>query len=229
MFVAEGSKLVSEILTEDDIRPEAIFATATWIKSNQLNFEKWSQIIFETKDKDLRKISNLRTPNDVVLVHPFLPVKPPSDKDGWFLYLDRIKDPGNLGTILRIAEWFGIMKLFLSPGTVEIYNPKVIQASMGSFMRVPWEYKDFSYLKDTFPEKQIYLSESKSSENPDLSEIPAGIIVIGNESDGIARDIYSSPHTVLSVLAEKGNKADSLNAAVATGILLALIRYNQIR
>ncbi len=215
LFIAEGPKLVGEILTSD-FEIKNIFATAQWADSH-----KTVANCVEVSQQELEKISNLQTPNQVVaLVQQKKPDREPVLENMLTLMLDGLQDPGNMGTILRIADWFGITQIIASGDTVNMYNPKVIQASMGSFLRVSVYYTRLKeILKRSFVPVYGALLNGKSIY--DMDKIQEGILVIGNESRGIRDNIM--PFIFHPVTIPRRGKAESLNAAVATGIILSHI------
>lgn len=215
LFIAEGPKLVEEILTSD-FEIKNIFALAQWaeLHKNVANCVEVSQ-------QELEKISNLQTPNQVIaLVQQKKPDREPVLENKLTLMLDGLQDPGNMGTILRIADWFGITQIIASGDTVNMYNPKVIQASMGSFLRVSVFYTRLKeLLKRSFIPVYGALLNGKSIY--EMEKIQEGILVIGNESRGIRDNIM--PFVFHPVTIPRRGKAESLNAAVATGIILSHI------
>lgn len=224
-FVAEGTKIVAEILNTKEIEVEIIVATSSWLESNN-NFPEKTTII-EASQQEIKHISSLQTPHEVLIVATPKPYVFPTQDicQQTSLYLDAIQDPGNLGTILRIADWFGIEYVFLGEGTVDAYNSKVIQASMGAFLRVkmfPIKEGDL-FLK--FPHTRIIGADIQGKSIFNLStEEKQGIIVIGNEGKGISPTLRQRIQHWVTIPA-KGN-AESLNAAVATGIICAMMTNN---
>ncbi|MEI7595223.1 MAG: RNA methyltransferase [Bacteroidota bacterium] len=225
LFIAEGAKITEELIrSSNSIKIQTVFGIEDWIIENQKLLENFGinyQIITE---EQLSRISQLQTPNKVLALCHKLENKKPSENFSLALALDNISDPGNLGTIVRIADWFGIDTIICSENTVDIYNPKVIQATMGSFLRVKLFYtKLASYLKDS--NKNIY-GTLLDGENIYKTDIKSNsIIVIGNEANGISPEIEklvthkikipSYPHT------NTENNPESLNAAIATSITVA--------
>ena len=225
-FLAEGEKIVTEILSQDKIKLEALFGTSEWITENprfQADFNKKLTIVTE---KELVKISQLKTPNKVLAIveKPAPSVDNHRLNNGLSLYLDGIRDPGNMGTILRIADWFGLDYLFTSLDSADIYHPKVIQSSMGAFLRVPSIRLEFSALREMVPELKTYgmVLEGESLFKQSLDS--SGIIVIGNESKGISPEVKKQIDMAISIPPGPGGNAESLNAAVATGIVCAIFR-----
>lgn len=175
----------------------------------------------------MEKITALNSPSPVLAVLNSL-YYPISDLDlslGRHLYLDSIKDPGNLGAILRVAEWFGISSVLLAPDCVDILNPKVVQASMGSILRVPFCYLTSEDLLFQVHKLGIPLvAATLDGENIYTTKIPGNaIICIGSESHGISEILKENCSIQIKIPAATTNKSESLNAAIATGIILSLI------
>ncbi|MEM1220107.1 MAG: RNA methyltransferase [Bacteroidota bacterium] len=215
-FVVEGEKLVGELCRERRSDIEQIYALDTW----SAPAGNWP--ITRISVKELERISNLKTPNQVVaLVRQFeFPDKAPVFSPG--LYLESIQDPGNLGTILRIADWFGIPQVHCSPDTVDAYNTKVIQASMGAIFRVDLIYTEINDLLKKYPDVQLWATTLNGQ---DIFEAPISgpaLLAIGNESRGLSAPLISKAHGQIRI--PGGGQAESLNAGVATGIIAALYR-----
>ena len=188
MFVAEGPKIVGE-LPVSDIKVKAVYALEEWIDGSKGKFEYLKAEINQVTSKELERISNLSTPNKVLAVcHiPERTVNDISDEDGSVIVLDGIRDPGNLGTIIRTADWFGIRHIVCSEDCVDAYNPKVVQATMGSIARIKVFYTDLSaYLSSASMPVYATVMDGESiwDANPGL-----GIYVIGNESHGIRPEV----------------------------------------
>ena len=212
LFLAEGPKVVAELLLTMRDEIEGIYATSTWAAANP---EVQSILI---TDIELGRISGLQTPNEVVAVLKQREIKEPVMKKGWGLYLDGIQDPGNMGTIIRIADWFGISNIVCSAGCAEVYNPKVVQSTMGSIGRVEvWYDEEGTWLgQQSLPEMVTSLTGTKVYE---IQPKGGGILVLGNESKGVSEAIMNSASVRLTI--PRIGAAESLNAAVAAGILLS--------
>ncbi|MBN1650725.1 MAG: RNA methyltransferase [Bacteroidales bacterium] len=220
-FLVEGPKMVLELLQYPNFEIVFIAANKTWLDA-QPNLSQFS--IKEISDKALQKLSNFSTANEVLAV-----VKIPEhevfsvNKETLYLALDTIQDPGNLGTIIRTAEWFGINEIICSKDTVDCYNPKVVQSTMGSLYRVKCHYCDLSafLMKQNVP---IYgtLLNGKNIYSETLGK--SGIIVIGNESKGISEAVQSCITHPLFIPNHPSSKAESLNASIASAIVLAEFR-----
>lgn len=213
LFLVEGAKLVEELL-QTGLNVRKIYALPVWA-------EKHSHLpqLTEITEEELEKISNLQTPNQVLaLVEQPAPAAEPVLANQLTLVLDTIQDPGNLGTIIRIADWFGIYQVVASMDTVELYNPKVIQSTMGSYARVQVCYRPLADLLSaaTVPVYGALLNGKNMYEVAPLKE---GILLIGNESKGIQADLLSFVSHPITIPRLGG--AESLNAAVAAGIIIS--------
>jgi len=216
LFFAEGIKVIQELL-ESNFELNHLYTT-------QNDFEEVSNdkktIISEG---DLKKISALATPNTCLAVFK-IPVEKQIIESGLILALDSIRDPGNLGTILRLCDWFGITQLLCSKETVDIYNPKVVQATMGSIARVNVNYIDLeSYIGQT---KLAVFGTFMDGSNIYKSTLPQeGIIIMGNEANGISPEIEKLIKNKLTI-PRFGTlqKTESLNVATATAIILSEFR-----
>ena len=219
-FIVEGDKIAKEILISKTLKVEAIYSTFDWCKNNEYLLNENELPIQEVTTQELKKISTLKTPNQVLLIAniPNIVIDNQQLSRGFSIYLDAIQDPGNLGTILRIADWFGIEHVFLSDKCVELYNPKVIQATMGAFLRVKVIQDSLLELNKSFPELPIYAAVLNGKNIHDI-QADKGIIVIGNEARGI--DFLKLPQQYEAITIPKGKngQAESLNAAVACGII----------
>jgi TrmH family RNA methyltransferase len=213
LFLAEGPKLALELLNSD-YRVEKLYATAEWLADNPVDVETTA-----VTEMELAKMSTLQTPNEVLLLcRQKKEVGEPIFKNKVTIVLDGLQDPGNLGTIIRIADWFGIDQIIASEDTVEFYNPKVIQSTMGSFIRVSCWYQHLPEILSSV-DVPIYGALLKGQSVNQLSALKEGILVIGNESKGIREAVL--PLITKAITIPRIGQAESLNAAVATGILLS--------
>ncbi len=218
LFIAEGPKLVAELLADPAIAVREVYALEDWIIANE---KQGSKAFLETvTEQELERISQLTTPNKVIaLVEYFDPVSPVITKGKITLALDDLQDPGNMGTILRIADWYGIEQLVCSRETADIYNPKVVQSSMGSIGRVRVFYTELREWLEEQKDIQIYASVLDGEDITKMEKQKEGIILIGNESRGIHPELIKRANAKITI--PKKGKAESLNAAVATGIILS--------
>ena len=210
LFVAEGVKIAEELLNSD-YEIVSLFATREWIARNTFD------TVIQVSNSELSRISNLKSSNEVLMLvkikkHQII------DDEGIILVLDDINDPGNLGTIIRMCDWFRVKQIICSKNTVDNYNPKVVQSAMGSVFRVNVIYIDLSdYLSNV--EKPIYGAYMDGDNVRDISFSKDLHLVMGNEANGISKEIsqYISSNVAIKNI---GNSAESLNVAVATSILL---------
>jgi len=208
LFVVEGEKMVRELMAE---WPSSIHCICT-----SEDLIDWSGEAYQTDERTLKEISQLQTPNKFLAV-----VKKPiikANKEDFIIVLDGIQDPGNMGTILRTCDWFNVDKIICSNTTVDIFNTKVIQSSMGSLFRIPVEYVNLhEYLSSA--ELPIYGALLKGENVYSQSFSQRGIIVMGNEGYGISEEIKALIQHPIHIPRFGG--AESLNVSVATGILLS--------
>ena len=229
VFVAEGHKVVDDLLA---LQPALlIVATAEWLKGKQLGAE--TEVI-EVTDEELKKVSFLQHPQQVLAV--FRQEQATAidsfgfsgiDTTELSLALDGVQDPGNLGTIIRIADWFGITHIYCSQDTADVYNPKVVQATMGSIARVKVEYGNLLGLVESLPADMPVYGTLLDGEN--IYQQPLenrGLIVMGNEGKGISPALAQKVNRRLLIpnFPEGRPTADSLNVAIATAITCAEFR-----
>lgn len=217
-FIAEGPKLVAELLQSDNTIITEVFALPEWIAEHEKLLGKVS--CHAITAIELEKISQLITPNKVLaIVQQWDNKESITAKGKIVLALDDIRDPGNLGTIIRIADWFGISQIICSEESADVYNPKVVQSTMGSIGRVVVQYTDLAAWLATQDSKAIYATALAGKDITTMNKIKEGIIIIGNESKGISPAIMQLAGVKITI-PQKG-KAESLNAAVAAGIILS--------
>ncbi len=219
-FVVEGIKMVEELLISD-IEVKLIAGASAWLEmypefENQNNFRILTS-------RELQKLSNFNTSNQVIAI-----AKTPHFNDleikldELILVLDTIQDPGNMGTIIRTADWFGIDRIICSKETVDAYSSKVVQASMGSIFRTKIHYTDLPKLLNKYAKSHLIYGSLLNGENIyklDLKK--SGFIIIGNESKGISKEIQKFINQAIYIPRNQQSKAESLNAAVACSIILS--------
>lgn len=211
LFVVEGEKMVEEVLITASDKIEFCVSTADFDSEHRKDIE-WYQCDEET----LKRCSSLKTPNKVIAVVRKMTF--PETNTSFLLALDAVQDPGNMGTIMRLADWFGVSKIICSRTTVDVYNPKVIQSSMGAFLRIQVEYTDLqSYFQNTPLPVFGALLEGENIYKTTVQ--PEGILLMGNEGNGISEELKSFITHPVSIPRRGG--AESLNVSIATGILLS--------
>ncbi len=220
VFVAEGPKIINELLGAFPGSAEIIYATAEWIKEQgQLLKNIDAGKLVEIKGPELERISFLQTPNEVLGVFKQPAVAPVQFTAAVSLLLDGIQDPGNMGTLIRIADWFGIKNIICSTDCADAFAPKVVQGTMGSIMRVQLLYTDLVKLVKETSTLQLYAATLQGENIHTVSPIKEGALVIGNESKGISRELLDC--CLHRVTIPRIGSAESLNAAVAAGIILS--------
>lgn len=214
-FIVEGQKSLEE-LAKSDFDVKEVYLTE---KGSDLRIAN-AEINF-CSEKEIEKVSSFRSNNFGVAVVACKPNIEPLINEEWILALDEIRDPGNLGTIIRIADWYGISKIICSENTVELYNPKVISSTMGSFCRVNCFYTNLQeYFKElNIPVYGAYLNGENIHK---LSFPKSGVLLMGSESHGISTDLEKIVSNKITIPAFGG--AESLNAGVATAVILDNIR-----
>jgi len=222
-FIAEGGKVVLELLSSKKFRCREIYGLQQWLNSNEAFIRKYFSGPLEViQDYELEKISALTTPSQVLAVFEKDENRPVSVLNKISLVLDDIQDPGNLGTIIRIADWFGIKDIVCSLHTADMYNPKVVQSTMGSLGRVNVLYTELALWIQQHRNVKLYAAalDGKSIKDIQLRE---GLLLIGNEGKGISEQLMKMADEKITI--PKTGAAESLNAAVATGIVLSHIIF----
>ncbi|HEY8512409.1 MAG TPA: RNA methyltransferase [Cyclobacteriaceae bacterium] len=220
-FVVEGRKSVAELLASDY---DVVMVLGTPAFLSSLRPKSTTEII-EASESELVSLGTFESNDGALAVALMKPERTTHPKKGeWMLALDDIRDPGNLGTIIRIADWYGIKKIVASPQTADRYNPKVISASMGSFLRVDTFYADLpGYLDEV---KVPIFGAFLDGEDVHVASFgDTGILVIGNESHGISDAVAARVSTRITIPGYGG--AESLNAAAATAVILDNLRRTQ--
>ncbi len=215
LFIAEGFKVIQELF-HSHYKIQEFYSTDATL---QLDNATGPQLISEA---DLKKISCLKTPNQCLAVFKITPPKP-VPADGLILVLDDIRDPGNLGTIIRLCDWFGIEHLVCSEETADVYNPKVIQATMGSIGRVNVVYTSLeSFLNSRRPVYGAFMEGNSVYE----TVLPQdAVLVMGNEANGVSAAVEALIQQKISIPRfGRLQKTESLNVATATAILLSEFR-----
>lgn len=226
MFLVEGYKSVTEFINSG-YQVDTVYHTPTIVPkmlnlSRNINFQEISM-------KDIEKISTLKTPQDViglVKIPKWPQLNYNSLKNRFSLVLDNVQDPGNMGTIIRTADWFGIADIICSEDTVDVYNPKVVQATMGSLARVNVHYTS---LAQVLPQINLpvfgAMLDGENIYNTGFGT--EGLLVMGNEGNGISPDIERLISTKITI--PRAGEAESLNVAIATAILCSEIKRNSLK
>ena len=219
VFVAEGPKIINELLAQNNVQPVTIYALDEWMKIFEADSSATGVPELVTiRQIDLDRISFLSTGNQVLGVFK-MPVFG-KRSNPLQLMLDGIQDPGNLGTIIRIADWFGIGKVICSSDTADLFNPKVVQSTMGSIARVEVMYEELEAYMQNHPQSYYGATLDGKPVNK-IGKITSGVIVIGNESKGIRPGVFEQLTDKITI--NRVGQAESLNAAVAAGVILSHI------
>jgi TrmH family RNA methyltransferase len=225
LFVVEGDKIVSEVLASV-IEIDRLFCTSRFLEKQSFNSSQLS-FITEVSQAEINKASLLKNPQNCMAICrlPSSATLPEEMSDRLNLFLDDVQDPGNLGTIIRICDWFGINRIFCSHGCADLFNPKVIQASMGSFCRVEVISSEFADVAVLAKANNIKICgaflDGENIYNTDLRQ--KTLLVMGNEGNGINRNIAENVDSKLRIpqFSDKSKGAESLNVSVATAVICA--------
>lgn len=219
-FIAEGIKTVAEIIEQAPILLQEIFATKDFIYQYKTKLRQLNIRFTEVSVDELKKISLQSTPNNALaLCNYFKEKKEQFDFSSDFsFYLDDVRDPGNFGTIVRLADWFGVSTIYASENSCDFYNPKVIQSTMGAFLRVAVKYVQLEQLLVSEKIKTVY-GAVLDGKNIYQQKLQYGLIVIGNEANGISELNLKQVTHPLTIPSHQNNGTESLNAAMATSIM----------
>lgn len=216
MFLVEGAKGVEEVLASS-YEVESLIGTTEYLSNLPKPLKDKAQEVLEAKENDLVQVGTFKSNKTAIAVVKMKQATAVSSiSDKLMLALDGVNDPGNLGTIIRIADWYGIQTIICSPDTADVYNPKVINSTMGSFTRVDVVYTDLKiYLSNS--RKRVYgaLLEGQSIYSSSLEE---GVILMGSESHGISKELRDLVTDPIKIPGRGG--AESLNVAIATAVVL---------
>lgn len=218
LFIAEGIKVVNELL-------KSSFEVATLFCTNDYETNLTEDKIVRIDETDLKKISSLKSPNKVLGLFK-IPKLNSINASGLIVALDAINDPGNLGTIIRLCDWYGVTQLICSTDTVDCFNQKVVQASMGSLTRIAINYVNLeAYLNETH--LPTYIADM-DGDNVYKTQLPAeGILIMGNEANGVSNQIKKLISNKISIPRfGEVQETESLNVAAATAILLSEFKRN---
>lgn len=231
LFVAEGDKIVTEAI-DSKFSIEFLAGTEAWFRQNKNSLANCKEKI-EISEEELKKISFQKTPQHVLcLVNiPQRVLNLELIKDKLTLILDNVQDPGNLGTIIRIADWFGIEHIICNLQTADAYNPKVVQASMGAIFRVKLYYEDLDHVLPEIKKLgSTVFGTTLNGENIYKATLPSnGFIMMGNESNGIdpSRLSFLDNQLFIPFYPADEKRSESLNVAVATAIICSEFRRRE--
>jgi TrmH family RNA methyltransferase len=223
VFVAEGPKIIGELLGSSNLEPVALYGTSAWWQKNGEIRQNIPFVAFhEISDQELERISFLSTPHQVMGIFRQPVFAAEASFTGQVsLVLDGIQDPGNLGTMIRIADWFGIKHIIAGRDCADVFNPKVVQSTMGSLTRVNMIYEDLGVFLKAHAGIAVYAGTLHGKSLHSFDKIKEGFLLVGNESRGIQQELVQLATHHITI--PKYGLAESLNAAVASGIILSHI------
>ena len=227
IFAVEGNKLVEELL-KSNFKVNNIFVTETWVEKNPVFAKKIADYEIVTS-KQMEQISNFVTPPGIfaTAMMPKHKIEPKDTDNQLVLLLDGINDPGNLGTIIRTADWFGIKKIVISEDTCDPWQPKVIQSTMGSIFRMQIVETDVvKFLKEVNTPVFGALMHGKNVYHTHINN--KGVVIIGSESHGIRENVMPFVSCPINIPRAEGSQTESLNASVAAGIIISEIFRKQL-
>lgn len=223
VFVAEGHKLVGDLLGYFPCR--LLIATSDWLKANRA---VTADEVIEVTQEELSRASLQKTPQEVLAVfaQPSYDLNPDVIKNSLCLALDDVQDPGNLGTIIRLADWFGIEHIFCSIGTADVYNPKTVQATMGALARVKVHYCSLPQLIESLVDTPVYGTFLNGNVIYTESLSAHGLIVMGNEGKGVSPEVEKLINKRLYIpnYPQERETSESLNVAIATAVVCSEFR-----
>ena len=219
LFVVEGVKMVQELIDEKPLAIKKIFAIEAWIRQHASSLPPAINVQV-LENFELTKVSTLQSPNDVLALVQ-IPQPPISSfvPKGITVVLDQVQDPGNLGTIIRSCDWFGIENIICSADTVDAYNPKVVQSAKGSLLRPNIYYTALEEFLSLMPDMPVYAAVLDGESIGQAVFETTCLLLIGNESKGLSAAVRA--YATKAITIPRKGKAESLNAGVATAVILS--------
>ncbi len=219
-FVVEGDKIIKE-LAKSSYEIENLFATKNWIDKHKITLNLHQSKVFETEPKQLKAASNLTTSTEVLAIAN-MPKPKALDRDApLHLYLDSIRDPGNLGTLIRSAAWFGLSQIICSPDCVDYFNNKVLQATMGAFLHIDLLSASMDELKNILKDHHLVGASLGGTLLKEFKLPAKTILIIGNEGKGISPELLEACDQEITISKAENSPIESLNAAISGSILLS--------
>jgi TrmH family RNA methyltransferase len=235
LFIIEGDKMVTDVLVKGNMEIHDLIATPDWLLRNRHILHTGIRQISEVSEAEFRKVTLFENPAGVMAILP-VPVMAYDEKDlsgQLSVCLDTIQDPGNLGTIIRTADWFGIRNIFCSPACADCFNPKVVKSSMGSVLRVNIHYVQLDQLLSDLQHLDSYMVYGSYLDGMSIYDeqlTPSGMLVFGNESKGIHPSLKEFIHKPLTIpsFAEQNGHIESLNVSTAVAIFCSEFFRNRV-
>ena len=227
-FFYEGHKMAMDGFEESHLFIEYIFALESWVSAYAKKMEEsLAQKIVIVSEREMKKISVLKTPTSILVVakQPKMVDKIDAHAKGLrAIYLDGIQNPGNMGTILRVADWFGVPQVIASPNSVDFFNPKVIQASMSSVFKVQMSVMDLETLAQNRGDAKLLATAMNGIAIQKIDgQSDAFVLMIGHEGQGLSQKAFDLADMTVTIPGHSERKAESLNAAMATGIICGFL------
>src|SRR5690554_1475474 len=215
IFVVEGMKMVQEALAYPDMVESVVY-----VGDRQDYTFPFPEKAYQASPAELKSISSLKTPNKILAMCRFHSPFGELDFNKSILALDEISDPGNLGTILRLADWFGIDQIVCAPGSVDVYNPKVVQATMGSIFRVQmFTANVHDVMKNAPKEMAVFIADMEGESLYEINVTSPFMLIMGSEAHGVRAEVINYAKSIVSI--PRFGSGESLNVAVSTGIILS--------
>ncbi|MDE6577372.1 MAG: RNA methyltransferase [Muribaculaceae bacterium] len=225
LFLAEGEKCVRDMCEVFEL--DCVLVSENWFRDNEEKCVQFHDKLYRVDERTLKKVSSLTTPSSLIAAFKLPDNKEPRINSGkLYLLADGIQDPGNMGTIIRTADWFGINEILASDSTVDVYNPKTVQAAMGSLRHVNVYYCSLEKIIENHSEMKVYgtVLDGKNIYKEKLTQ--SGFIVMGNEGKGITPSVRRLINCPLYIPPySESTHGESLNVAIATAITLSRFRF----
>jgi len=219
-FVIEGDKIVKE-LAKSSYEIESLFATKNWIDNHKILLKPHISNVFDADERQLKAASNLSTPSEVIAIAKFPADKSIDTSASLHLFLDSIRDPGNLGTLIRTAAWFGLPQIICSLDCVDFYNSKVVQASMGAFLHIDLISATSEKIMAQLKGYQFVGASLSGVSLEDFQKPEKMVLIIGNEGKGISPTLLDMCDQEITISKGDNSPVESLNAAISGSILLS--------
>lgn len=225
LFIAEGSKIASELIAH---HPHLIHSLIV-LNDDRIAFDSEPSFdVYYTNEKNISRVTHFSSPPPIIAIcniKKYLAIQSDFSNDGFEILLDGLNDPGNIGTIIRTAEWLGFEKVLVTKSSIDLFNPKLITATMGSFFRMKIEIVEDL---DTYHwKKPLYGADMQGTSLQELKFHRTGTLCIGNESHGLSPQIRKKIDQKIVISSASSNQAESLNASIAAGILMYAIKNQQ--
>jgi TrmH family RNA methyltransferase len=216
-FVVEGPKLVEEALQQNRFPVKSVIGTQNHLDRMSSNTK--NIVFYSVPTTEIKKISSLRNPQDILAVLS-MPSEQIMPTGSFLIYLDNLQNPGNLGTIFRSAEWFGVSGILIGEGTVDPFNPKVVQSSMGSLLRMPFSFCSHDELDQLSKKYELVAADMTGTSIEEFTPPLPTILIIGNEGSGLSPNLRNKRIQSVSIPQHPQGKAESLNAALSASVIM---------